>query len=110
MPFKKDGWDGMAMGSTPFRMLSGFNHNIRYKDKVLHIQTEDGGLDSPCIVTYVYFGGEVLDAARQEYRDLLERDDWREALQYRMKAQHLEAIRKLVSGAFDDRLATLQDK
>jgi hypothetical protein len=100
----------MAMGSTPFRMLSGFNHNIRCKDKVFHIQTEDGGLESPSIVTHIYFGGVVLDAVRQEYQDLLERDDWREALQYRMKAQHLEAIRKLVSGAFDDRLAALPDK
>lgn len=98
------------MESTPFRMLSGFNHNIKCKGRVFHIQTEDGGLENPCIVTHVYLRGAVLDTVRQEYRDLLEKDDWRETLQSRMKAQHLEAIRGIVSGAFDDRLAAIPDK
>ncbi len=35
-------------------MVVGFNHNFRYKGEVYHVQTEDGGLKSPNIVTLLY--------------------------------------------------------
>lgn len=89
------------MGQKRIRMLSGFNHNILYKGKTYHIQTEDGGLDNPSIVTHAFLGGVILDSVRQAYGDLLGRPDWEEALRDRMKAQHLEEIRKLFSGAFE---------
>ncbi|HBO69050.1 MAG TPA: hypothetical protein DD658_02450 [Deltaproteobacteria bacterium] len=89
------------MGSKRIRMLSGFNHNILYKGKTYHIQTEDGGLDNPSIVTHAFLGGVILDTVRQGYDDLLGRPDWEETLRGRMKAQHLEEIRKLFSGAFE---------
>lgn len=90
------------MGSKRHRMLSGFNHNIKYKGKTYHIQTEDGGRDNPNIVTHAFLGGVILDTVRQPYRELLGRPDWEDLLRGRMKAQHLEEIRKLFSGAFDD--------
>ena len=89
------------MGSKRIRMLSGFNHNILYKGKTYHIQTEDGGRENPSIVTHAFLGGVILDTVRQEYGDLLGRTDWEETLRDRMKAQHLEEIRKLFSGAFE---------
>jgi len=89
------------MGAKRFRMLSGFNHNLLYKGKTYHIQTEDGGREHPQIVTHAFLGGVILDTVRQSYGDLLGRQDWEEAIRDRMKAQHLEEIRKLFSGAFD---------
>lgn len=89
------------MGAKRFRMLSGFNHNIVYKGKTYHIQTEDGGREHPQIVTHAFLGGVILDTVRKSYRDLLERPDWEEATRDRMKAQHLEEIRKLFSGALE---------
>lgn len=89
------------MGSKRIRMLSGFNHNLQYKGKTYHIQTEDGGRENPNIVTHAFLGGVILDTVRQAYGDLLGRPDWEEALRVRMKAQHLEEIRKLFSGAFE---------
>lgn len=89
------------MGAKRVRMLSGFNHNILYKGKTYHIQTEDGGRENPSIVTHAFLGGVILDTVRQAYGDLLERPGWEEALHIRMKAQHLEEIRKLFSGAFE---------
>lgn len=83
------------------RMLSGFNHNLKYKGKVYHIQTEDGGKENPQIITHAFLGGIILDTVRQPYEDLLGNPDWQEVLRGRMKAQHLEEIRKLFSGAFD---------
>lgn len=87
-------------------MLSGFNHNIKHKGKTYHIQTEDGGKDNPQIVTHAFLGGIILDTVRQPYDDLLPKPDWQDALRDRMKAQHLEEIRKLFSGAFDTRTET----
>ncbi|MBI5577503.1 MAG: hypothetical protein HY896_14220 [Deltaproteobacteria bacterium] len=83
------------------RMLSGFNHNLKHKGKVYHIQTEDGGKDNPQIITHTFLGGVILDTVRQSYEDLLDRPEWHDALRARMKAQHLEEMRKLFSGAFE---------
>ncbi|MGE5699624.1 MAG: hypothetical protein ACM31N_06120 [Deltaproteobacteria bacterium] len=94
------------MKTTRVRMLSGFNHNIKHKGKTFHIQTEDGGKDNPQIVTHAFLGGIILDTVRQPYDDLLTKPDWQDALRDRMKAQHLEEIRKLFSGAFDTRTET----
>lgn len=86
---------------TRVRMLSGFNHNLKYRGRVYHIQTEDGGKDNPQIVTHAFLGGIILDTVRQSYEDLLGNPDFQDVLRGRMKAQHLEEIRKLFSGAFD---------
>ncbi len=83
------------------RMLSGFNHNMKYKGRVYHIQTEDGGKDNPQIITHAFLGGVILDTVRRSYQDLLDTPDWQDVLLARMKAQHLEEIRRLFSGAFD---------
>jgi len=88
------------------RMLSGFNHNLKHKGRTFHIQTEDGGKDNPQIVTHAFLGGIILDTVRQPYDDLLKKPDWQDELKDRMKAQHLEEIRKLFSGAFDTRTET----
>jgi hypothetical protein len=83
------------------RMLSGFNHNLKYKGKIYHVQTEDAGKDNPHIITHAFIGGVILDTVRQSYEDLLDKPDWQEKLRARMKAQHLEEIRRLFSGSFD---------
>lgn len=82
-------------------MLSGFNHNLKYKGKIYHIQTEDGGEGNPNIVTHAFLGGVILDTVRQSYDDIVDTPGWRDLLRDRMKAQHLEEIRRLFSGALD---------
>lgn len=82
----------------PVRMLSGFNHNIKHNGRTYHIQTEDGGRTSPNIVTHTFIGGVILDSVRTSYADLVDTAGWQERLKDRMKAQHLEEIRKLLSG------------
>jgi hypothetical protein len=94
------------MKSTRVRMLSGFNHNLKHKDRVYHIQTEDGGKDNPQIITHAFLGGVILDTVRTPYGDILGKPNWQDALRDRMKAQHLEEIRKLFSGAFDSQTET----
>lgn len=91
------------------RMLSGFNHNLKHKGKTYHIQTEDGGKDNPRIITHAFLGGVILDTIRRSYEDILEMPDWQNILLARMKAQHLEEIRKLFSGEFDSAAKDLSE-
>jgi len=92
------------MSSSQFRMLSGFNHNIKYKGKTYHIQTEDGGRENPMIITHIFLGGVILSTVRMPYDDLLSRPDWKESLRERMKVQHLDEIRNLFSGVFESQV------
>jgi hypothetical protein len=86
------------MGGPQMRMLSGFNHNIRFRGNVYHVQTEDGGKDNPQIITHAFQGGAILDSVRTSYADLIGLPSWQADLKDRMKAQHLEEIRRLMSG------------
>ncbi len=95
------------MGQSQFGGQSGFNHNIKYKGKTFHIQTEDSGLANPHIVTHAFIGGVILDTVRQDYGDILGKEGWEDTRRDRMKAQHLEEIRKLFSGAFDSQMEAL---
>ena len=92
------------MSSSQFRMLSGFNHNIKFKGKTYHIQTEDGGRENPRIITHIFLGGVILSTVRSSYQDMLSLPGWEESVRGRMKVQHLEEIRKLFSGDFDSRV------
>ena len=92
------------MGPAQFRMLSGFNHNLKYKGKTYHVQTEDGGRGNPVIITHVFLGGVILSTVRSSYKELLTVPGWEDTVRERMKVQHLEEIRKLFSGSFDSRV------
>jgi len=89
------------MSASKFSMLSGFNHNLKYKGKIYHVQTEDGGRENPMIITHIFLGGVILSTVRTPYHDLLPLPDLEEALRARMKVQHLEEVRRLFSGTFD---------
>jgi len=78
-------------GGSQMKMLSGFNHNIRFRGKVYHVQTEDGGRTTADHHARVP-GRAILDSVRTSYADLLERPNWQADLKDRMKAQHLEEI------------------
>jgi len=86
------------MGGPQMRMLSGFNHNIRFRGTVCRVQAEDGGKDNPQIITHAFEGGAILDSVRTSYEDLHGLPNWQAVLKDRMKAQHLEEIRRLMSG------------
>jgi hypothetical protein len=86
------------MGSPQMKMLSGFNHNIKFRGKTYHVQTEDGGRNNPTVKTHVFLGGVILDSVQWPYQDILGLPSWQDTLRARMKAQHLEEIRRLLTG------------
>lgn len=86
-------------------MVVGFNHNFRYKGEVFHVQTEDGGLKSPHIITLLYRGGTILASRKTSYADIAKVDRLEQVVEELMKEQHKEMLRRLKDGEFDDIIA-----
>jgi len=85
-------------------MVVGFNHNVRYKDQVFHIQTEDSGLKSPHIITLLYVGGTILASKKTSYADISKVDNLEAVVEELMKEQHKDMLRSLKNGDFDERI------
>ncbi len=84
------------------RAQMGFNNNIKFRDTVFHVQTEDSGLDSPHIITHLFAdGGRIIKSHKRSYEEHVNRDDVAEFVRDLMKSQHLEMVVKLRDGSFD---------
>lgn len=84
-------------------MVVGFNHNVRYKGEVFHIQTEDSGINNPHIITLLYRGGTILSSKKTSYADIVKVDNLELVVEELMKDQHKEMLRRLKAGEFDER-------
>jgi pyruvate/2-oxoglutarate dehydrogenase complex dihydrolipoamide acyltransferase (E2) component len=84
-------------------MLVGYNHNIRYKGDVFHVQTEDSGINNPHIITLLYRGGTILASKKTSYADILKIENLEQVVEELMKEQHKEILRKLKAGDYDSR-------
>lgn len=85
-------------------MVVGFNHNFRYKGEIYHVQTEDGGIKSPNIITLLYRGGTILASKKTSYSDIIKVDSLEQVVEELMKEQHREMLRRLKEGEFDAQL------
>ncbi len=84
----------------------GFNNNIKFRDMVFHVQTEDSGLDKPHIITHLFAdGGRVIKSHKRSYASEVSRPDVSQFVRQLMKAQHMEMVVMLREGKFDDILA-----
>jgi len=90
-------------------MVVGFNHNIRYKGELFHVQTEDSGRANPHIITLLYRGGTILSSAKTSYADIIKADQLELVVESIMKDQHKDMMRRLKSGEFDARIFPGQD-
>lgn len=89
------------MGTQPARSpLLGYNHNVRYGGRILHVQTEDSGPANPHLFTHLFFEGSILATKRSQY-DADEAEDFVRAM---MQKQHKEILKDLKQGLFDDRM------
>ena len=80
----------------------GFNHNIKHKGKVYHVQTEDSGVNNPHIITHLFVGGNILASKKTSYADILNAENLAEVVRELMEEQHKEMLRNLVNGVYDD--------
>lgn len=84
-------------------MVLGFNHNLRYKGEVFHVQTEDSGVANPHIITLLYRGGIIISSNKTSYADILKMDKLEVVVEELMKEQHKEMMRRLKAGDFDEK-------
>ena len=82
-------------------MIVGFNHNFRHKGTLYHVQTEDGGLKNPMIITHLFIGGTILQTKKTSYADILKVDRLEQVVEELMKEQHRKMLRQLRDGEFD---------
>ncbi len=88
-------------------MVGGFNTNIRYRGHIFHVQTEDGGRESPSIITLLYQGGAILFSKKTSYADQLHDADRESAVRQLMEAQHSAMVQALKAGKLDDKLGVV---
>ncbi|MEO1230117.1 MAG: hypothetical protein AAFZ18_14525 [Myxococcota bacterium] len=91
-------------------MLPGFNHNLRHRGVLFHVQTEDGGARDPKVITQLFFGGRLLAVDRWGYGALAggagRRDDIEGVVRQRMMDQHKAMLKRVAAGEFDAAVET----
>jgi hypothetical protein len=90
------------MAGESRKMAVGFNHNIKHKGKMYHIQTEDSGLDNPHLITHLFVGGNILASKKTSYADIVGAENLSQVVRELMEEQHKEMLRSLINGAYDD--------
>lgn len=84
-------------------MVLGFNHNLRYKGELFHVQTEDSGVTNPHIITLLYRGGVIISSKKTSYSDILKMENLELVVEELMKEQHKDMMRRLKTGEFDEK-------
>jgi hypothetical protein len=89
-------------------MITGANTNIRHREVIFHVQTEDSGRANPHIISHVYHGGTILASHKTEYGDKLESaEDVETMVRGLIESQHKTMLRRLKRGEFD---ATIEER
>ncbi len=89
----------MAKAPSP---LLGYNNNVRHKNRVFHIQTEDSGIKHPHIITHLFMdGGRILKSVKKSYADIVGSDGMSDLVRQMMKEQHKAMFIALRDGQFD---------
>jgi hypothetical protein len=80
--------------------ILGYNHNVRHRGLVFHVQTEDSGVLSPHLFTHLFHGG-VIVATRKLVYDVGAVED---VIKNLMQAQHKAVLKELKKGSFDEKI------
>src|SRR3712207_5041108 len=81
--------------------LLGYNHNVKYKGRIYHVQTEDSGPQNPHLFTHLYFEGTILATKRHEYDGGAPED----VVRALMQGRHMTILKGLLSHRFEDNLS-----
>jgi hypothetical protein len=84
-----------------FSVITGYNTDVKHRDRVFHIQTEDRGDQNPYIESFVYVGGEILAGKRTSYTEALRDGGDERAVRELMEQQHRTMIAAIRDGSFD---------
>jgi hypothetical protein len=80
--------------------ILGYNHNVRYRGLVFHVQTEDSGMLNPHLFTHLFYEGVIVSTRKLVY----DAGSNEEAIKALMQAQHKAVMKDLRRGAFDEKI------
>ncbi|UCD84243.1 MAG: hypothetical protein JSU92_13340 [Deltaproteobacteria bacterium] len=83
-------------------MILGFNHNIKYKGIMFHIQTEDSGVTNPHVITHIFIGGNIVATKKTNYDDIIKADRLEDVVRDIMEEQHKQMMKDLLAGTYDE--------
>jgi len=89
-------------------MITGYNTDVSHHDLVMHVQTEDKGLDAATIESLVYVGGQIIGKRRSGYREVVDSGAGKAAIVEIMDRQHRLMIAEIRDGHYDDQLVELE--
>jgi len=80
--------------------ILGYNHNVRYRGLVFHVQSEDSGIASPHLFTHLFHHGVIVSTRKLVY----DAGSAEESIRSLMQAQHKAVLKDLRRGHFDDKI------
>lgn len=80
--------------------ILGYNHNVRYRGLLFHVQTEDSGVLSPHLFTHLFHQGVIVSTRKLVY----DAGSAEETIKSLMQAQHKAVLKDLRRGHFDDKI------
>ncbi len=80
--------------------ILGYNHNVRYRGLIFHVQTEDSGVLSPHLFTHLFHSGVIVSTRKLVY----DAGSDEGAIKSLMQAQHKAVMKDLRRGVFDDKI------
>ena len=80
--------------------ITGYNHNVRHRGWVFHVQTEDSGVQNPHIFTHCFNGGVIVNTKKMVYDAIADA----EVVKALMQAQHKSVLRELKKGNYDEKI------
>jgi hypothetical protein len=80
--------------------ILGYNHNVRYRGLVFHVQTEDSGVSTPHLFTHLFHHGVIVSSRKLVY----DAGSAEESIKSLMQAQHKATLKDLRRGHFDDKI------
>jgi hypothetical protein len=89
-------------------VITGFNTDVKHKNRVFHIQTEDKGDANPYVESLVYVGGEILATKKTSYAEVVKEGKDDHAIQDLMEQQHRTMIAAIQRGRFDGPNGSIQ--
>lgn len=82
-------------------MITGHNTDINFNGVIYHVQTEDKGKTNPVVETLVYKGGEILDARRTSYIEIIKDGYDEKKIIDLIEEQHRTVITDIRGGKYD---------
>ncbi|HSD88063.1 MAG TPA: hypothetical protein VLB44_11135, partial [Kofleriaceae bacterium] len=71
--------------------ILGYNHNVRYRGLIFHVQTEDSGLLNPHLFTHLFHEGTIVSTRKLVYDSGSDEG----AIKSLMQAQHKAVMKDL---------------